>query len=202
VSLALYLAFVAATLLLLVTPGPNVALIVATSLERGTRFGLWTVAGTSTAMVVQLTLTVFGLSSLQAIAANWFSVLRWLGVLYLLYLGIKAWRTAPTPDPAHVDPRSPTTIVVRGFLVSLTNPKTLMFYGAFLPQFVSPSGDIRTQLILLSVTFIVLAIAVDGTWSVLAARARFWLGALARWRNRMTGACLIGAALGLAFARK
>jgi len=203
VSPQLYAAFVAATVALILIPGPNVALIVANSLAHGSRYGLTTVAGTSSAMVVQLALTVLGMTTLLGALANGFEALRWIGVAYLIYLGIKAWR-APAVDLTKVrpEPRSLRAIYLRGFLVSLTNPKTLLFYGAFLPQFVTPGASLTAQLALLSATFLVIAIVLDGAWALLAARFGTALAVNGRLRNRLTGALLLGAGVGLALARK
>ncbi len=94
-SLELYLAFVAATVILILIPGPNVALIVANSVAHGSRYGLLTVAGTSSAVVIQLLLTIAGMTTFLSVMANWFEWLRWIGVAYLIYLGIRAWRAPP-----------------------------------------------------------------------------------------------------------
>jgi len=201
--LDLYLAFVAATVVLIAIPGPNVALIVANSVAHGARYGLLTVAGTSAAMVIQLALTVAGMSAALAILAAWFEVLRWLGVAYLVVLGWRAWRE-PSADLSgtRAQPRSPRAIVGRGFLVSLANPKTLLFYGAFLPQFMSPGADATGHLVLLSATFLALAVVLDGVWALAAARLAGLLAGRGRLRQRLTGALLMGAAAGLALARR
>src|SRR6185369_974295 len=89
----LYLAFIAATVVLILIPGPNVALIVANSVAHGPRAGLLTVAGTGSAMVLQLALTVLGMSTLLLVLADWFELLRWAGVAYLLWIGLQAWRS-------------------------------------------------------------------------------------------------------------
>lgn len=198
----LYLAFVVASVVLVLIPGPNVALIVANSVAHGARFGLLTVLGTSAAMVVQLGLVALGTQALLAALAGWFEVLRWLGVAYLVGLGIRAWR-APPSDVGAVRPqaRAATGIVTRGFLVSLTNPKTLLFYGAFLPQFIAPGPDAGGQLALVSVTFLAIAIGLDSVWAILAARARALLSRHGRLRNRLTSGLLIGSGAGLALAR-
>ncbi|MFN4013722.1 MAG: LysE family translocator [Reyranella sp.] len=202
--LDLYLAFVAASVLLIVVPGPNVALIVANSVAHGARYGLMTVAGTASAMVLQLALVVLGASALLGLLAGLFDWLRWLGVAYLLWLGLRTWRAAASDlSGIAAEPRSAAAIVTRGFLVSLTNPKTLLFYAAFLPQFVSADrGAITDQLLLLSVTFIVVAVLLDAGWALLAGRLRFLLQARARLRNRLTGGLLMGAGVGLALARR
>jgi threonine/homoserine/homoserine lactone efflux protein len=199
----LYAAYVLAVVILMVIPGPNVALIVANSIAHGTRFGLLTVAATTSAVIVQLTLTVLGASvALDYLAAS-FDWLRWLGVIYLVWLGIAAWR-ARGDDLSQVraQERSPRLIFARGLLVGLTNPKTLLFYGAFLPQFVTPGPTAGDQLVLLAVSFVVIAVVCDGAWAVLAGRLRRLLLAHVRWRNRLTGGLLVGAGVGLALARR
>lgn len=203
-SFDLYLAFIAATVLMILIPGPNVALIVANSVARGTRFGLLTVAGTTAAMVPQLTVTVLGLSALLAAMAHGFEWLRWLGVAYLVFLGVRAWMAAPT-DLTRIEaqPAQGRRIFLSGFLVSLTNPKTLLFYSAFMPQFVSlDAGSPDRQLLLLATTFVVLAAIGDSLWALLAGRFRTVLAMRGKLRNRITGCLLIGAGVGLALARR
>lgn len=202
-SLDLYLAFVAASAILILIPGPNVALIVANSVAHGTQFGLLTVAGTSSAVVVHLALTVLGATAILSFLAASFDWLRWAGVIYLVWLGVRAWR-APAVDLAGTEAqaRSVKLIYGRGFLVGLTNPKTLLFYGAFLPQFITPGPTVADQLLLLAVTFLVVATVLDGVWAILAGRLRRLLTAHVRLRNRLTGGLLVGAGLGLALARR
>jgi homoserine/homoserine lactone efflux protein len=199
----LYLAYILACIVLIVIPGPNVALIVANSVAHGARFGLLSVAGTSSAVVVQLSLTVLGATAVLNVLAASFDWLRWLGVIYLVWLGVAAWR-APAVDLARVGPqaRSARLIFARGLLVGLTNPKTLLFYGAFLPQFITPGPTASDQLLLLAVTFLVVAVILDSAWALLAGRLRGLLLAHARLRNRLTGGLLVGAGLGLALARR
>jgi threonine/homoserine/homoserine lactone efflux protein len=104
-AIELYLAFVAAVVVLMAIPGPNVALIVANSVAHGTRFGLLTVGATSSAVVVHLALTVIGATAVLSFLAASFDWLRWLGVAYLVYLGISAWR-APMTDLAQTKPQA------------------------------------------------------------------------------------------------
>ncbi|HVJ54917.1 MAG TPA: LysE family translocator [Aliidongia sp.] len=202
IDLALYLAFVGAVTILMLIPGPNVALIVANSVGHGTRYGLMTVAGTASAMVLQLGLTILGMSAALGLLGQWFEWLRWAGVLYLLYLGIRQWRMPPV-DLTRTRPEPPRARVIygRAFLVSLTNPKTLLFYGAFFPQFVRP-GDTGAQLALLAVTFLMLALIIDGLWALLAGRARGFIARRGRLRQRLSGGLLVGAGIGLALAHR
>lgn len=198
----LYLAFVLASAVLMLIPGPNVALIVANSVAYGTRYGLVTLAGTASAMVPQLALTALGMTALLAGVGHWMEWVRWLGVAYLLVLGVRQIRAAPA-DLGHVapQPRSRRGIYLRGLLVSLTNPKTLFFFGAFFPQFVAPDRPAGPQLVVLCATFLAVAVLLDSAWAIAAGRVRPLLAARARWRNRVSGGFLIGAGLGLALAR-
>jgi threonine/homoserine/homoserine lactone efflux protein len=138
-----------------------------------------------------------------ATLGSWFKWLRWIGVAYLLYLGVTYWRAAPV-DLTKVAPerKSSRAMFVRALLVSLSNPKTLLFYGAFFPQFLSGGPDVGLEVALLSATFLALAVLVDGGWALTAARARRFLGARGRLRNRLSGGLMIGAGIGLALARK
>lgn len=203
IELHLYLAFILATSILILIPGPNVALIVANSVAYGTRYGLLTVAGTGSAMVIQLALTSLGMTAVLGTLADWFEWIRWIGVAYLVYLGVRQWHAPPSDlSAAKPQPKSSRMIYARGFLVSLTNPKTLLFYGAFFPQFITVNERLEAQVFLLSATFLVLAVVLDGSWAMLAGRARRFLATRGRLRNRMSGGLLIGAGLGLALARK
>ena len=200
--LALYLAFLAASAVVLLIPGPNVALIVSTSIAYGRRHGLVTVAGTSSAMVLQLALTIAGLTAVLTMSANLFAWLRWAGVFYLCYLAVRAWTAPPASSDAPPVAKSLIAIYLRGLLISLTNPKTLLFFGAFLPQFVSSLAPLLPQLLLLAASFLMLAILFDSTWAVLAGRLGSALAAKGRLGHWVEGALLLGAGLGLALARK
>lgn len=198
----LFLAFVAAVTVLMLMPGPNVALIVANSVAYGPKYGLLTVAGTTSAMVVQLALTALGMSELLGVFGAWFEWLRWIGVAYLVYLGVAHWRAAAVDlTGARPEPRSARSIYLRALLVSLTNPKTLLFYGAFFPQFVVLTDPVGIQIAVLSGSFLAIALLVDGTWALAAGRARRLLASRGRLRNRLSGGLLVGAGAALALAR-
>jgi threonine/homoserine/homoserine lactone efflux protein len=201
--LDLYLGFILATTILILIPGPNVSLIMANSIAHGTRYGLLTVIGTSSAIIVQLALTVLGLSATLGILATWFEWVRWIGVAYLLYIGIRQWRAAPVDlTRTRPQPRSVRVIALRGFLISLTNPKTLLFYGAFFPQFLSADAPFAPQVALLSATFFIIAAGLDSAWALLAGRLRGLLAIRGTLRNRLSGGFLIGAGIGLALAHQ
>ena len=200
----LYLAFVAATTALILLPGPNIMMIVSNSLAYGPRRGLATVAGVSAAMAVFLSLTTFGMTSLVTAASDWFEWLRWIGAAYLIYLGVQQFRAPPVSETVAGAPMALSRVFMQGFIVSATNPKVLLFYAAFLPQFVDPSAAILPQMALLSVTFLVIAAGLDSCFALAAGRMRgiFANPRIGRLQNRLTGSLLIGAGLWLAFTRR
>ncbi|MEM9495452.1 MAG: LysE family translocator [Pseudomonadota bacterium] len=203
-SLELYLAFVAATALLILTPGPMVAFVIGSTLSRGLSHGLAAIAGSTLASAVHLGVVAFGLTAVLTLSGEAFFWLKWIGVAYLAYLGIRALR-----EPAEgleADARGASFSLRRtfleGFFVNLTNPKGLLFHGAFLPLFISPAAPAGPQLALLAATFLVVGASLDTLWALSAARARPALARLGRWRGRITGGVLLTAATGLALARK
>jgi threonine/homoserine/homoserine lactone efflux protein len=203
--LELYLAFIASTAVLILIPGPAVALIVANALAHGTRGALISVAGVSSAVVGQLIVVGFGMASAMALLAEWFEWLRWAGVAYLVYLGVRQWRAAPIALGDVAAPKvSRARLYWTGVIVNATNPKTLFFYAAFFPQFINPLLPHGPQIAALCVTFLVVQTLLDGSYALLGGRLRPWLvsRARARLRNRVTGGLLIGAGLGLALARR
>ncbi len=198
-SLSVYLTFVGASVGLILLPGPNVALILATSLNQGLRAGLATVFGAALAMVLQLTVVVLGAGILLEMSAAWFAVLRWIGVAYFVLLAVHAWNARP--KSAAAPPAGRGRSVAKGFLVSLTNPKTLLFFGSFLPQFVEPGPDAVGQLVLLAATFVALSVMLDSVWALAAGRLRSIAAMPERRRNRLGAGFFLGAGLGLALAR-
>ncbi|MCW5726310.1 LysE family translocator [Parvibaculum sp.] len=207
-SLELYLGFIAATLILCVIPGPVVTYLVACGIRQGPRAAMAGLAGTTSALLVHMALVLAGLAPLLAALGPWGEALKLVGAGYLIWIGISAWR-APYEDPEL--PSAPTrqatsaaTLYRRGFLISVTNPKSLAFYAAFFPQFVSASAPAAPQLVLLAATFIVVGTISDGAFGLAAGKlAPYLKGARAQTiRNRITGSVLVGAGIGLALARK
>jgi threonine/homoserine/homoserine lactone efflux protein len=205
-NLDLYIAFVAATAVLILIPGPLVSLVVAHSLAHGSRRALVTVVGSSTAISLQLSALALGMTSILLILSEWFEVLRWAGVAYLIYLGVQYWRARPQSlDQATAGPAVSTgRLFWQGFMVNGTNPKILFFYAAFFPQFIDPALPGIGQMIILCLTFVTIATILDGGYALLGGRLRGLLQdqRRQRLRNRLTGSLLIGAGLGLALARR
>ncbi len=209
INMDLYIAFVLATALLILMPGPIVTLTVANSLAHGTRHGLRTVVGTSSATLVLLVVGGLGMASAFAVLAEWFDWLRWAGAGYLIFLGIQQWRAKPVglnvdDGDNGIKAGSKKGIFWQGFVISITNPKTILFYAAFFPQFIDPTQPAGPQLAVLSVTFLIIATFLDSLYAVLCGRLRPYLADVkrARLRNRITGSILIGTGLALALVRK
>lgn len=194
------LALILATAVLVAIPGPNVALIVAQCLKHGLRHGLITVGATTMGVGLQLVLVVSGLAALLQVTASALLWIKWLGVAYLVWLGVTTWRR----DEGTQAPIMRTTIrrtVADGLLLAVLNPKTLLFNAAFLPQFVGPSQP-AGELAVLAGIYLLVILAGDLLWAVGANGARRWLGQVGRWRNRLSGGFLVGAGLGLALAHR
>ena len=198
----LFAAFLLITSIMVITPGPIVTLVIATGASQGIRAALTTVAGTTLGNAILLTAIAFGLSFVLKNAAVLFEILRWVGAAYLIWLGIQAWRhagerSAAAPPRGHVH-------FWRGFAVALSNPKTIAFFTAFLPQFVDPSLPVERQLAVMCTVTVVLAACTDSGWAVAAGLGRAWF--MTSWRakllGRLSGVALIGGGVWLSLARR
>lgn len=203
-SIELYLAFVLASAVLAATPGPSVSLIIANGTSSGLKGGLLTVAGGVTGVVLLVSGATLGMSSVMALMADWFDLLRWAGAAFLVWLGMsrlwKAWKNEPAAQPLVTSGRR---WYWQGLAVSLSNPKMLLFLGAFFPQFVNQDAPLASQLWLLAVTFIAIVTLIDATYAVLAGTARAWITEKrVRLADSVTGVLLICGGLWLAAARR
>lgn len=198
----LFAAFLVITLILVVTPGPIVTLVIATGATRGIRAALITVAGTTLGNAVLIAAIAMGLSWILRNAALAFEVLRWVGAAYLIWLGIQAWRHAGREG--ELPPPAGRVHFGRGIVVALTNPKTIAFFTAFLPQFVDPALNVEWQLFVMCVVSVLLAGLTDSLWAVAAGygRAYFLAPARARLLGRISGLALIGGGIWLSLARR
>ena len=199
--LPLYAAFLLACTGLMLIPGPNVTLIVATSVGQGARRGLLTMAGAWTGSALQILLVSFGLAQALGTWGTWFGWLRWAGAAYLVVLGLRQFRAAPAAA-AVPGGRRDGAAWARGLLVAIANPKTMLFLAAFLPQFVAPDANPARQVAGLAVGYLAVAAVVDCGWVLLARRASGWLSRRGRLANRLSGGMLVGCGAGLALARQ
>ena len=189
-------AFTAASAVLLIIPGPTVLLVVSYALGQGWRTVLPMTVGVALGDFTAMTLSMLGLGALLAASATLFTILKWVGAAYLVYLGIKLWRAGGTLDAApRTDAVSAAKMLGHAWLVTALNPKSITFFVAFLPAFLDPQADFLTQMVVFETTFLVLAFANAFGYALVAARAR---GFVANPRaigvvNKVGGGLLIGA---------
>lgn len=199
-TIEVYLAYIAACILVAIIPGPSVTLIVANSLTHGTRAGLLNILGGQIGLVLMLGVLVVGLATVVEALGHWFDWLRLAGAAYLVWIG---WKLLRTPDTLAEPVRPPRGgFVLQGLLVALSNPKMLLFFGAFIPQFVQPGGDQSNQVLLLGVTALIVAALSDAMYALATGRAGSALSRRhVRLVSRTGGVCLIGGGVWLAFTR-
>ena len=192
-------ALMVATAVLVMIPGPNVALIVASSIRYGFRAGATTALGVACGNAVQLALVVLGMAVVIEFAAEALTWIRWAGVAYLIYLGVRTWKT-PAVDPRSI--KAAPAVFWRAVLVAAMNPKTLMFIAAFLPQFVVVEAGSAGHPLTIAAVFMAVLLAGDLIWALLAGSARRMLARCAKMQNRITGGFLVAAGVGLALSRR
>ncbi|MEM7336925.1 MAG: LysE family translocator [Chloroflexota bacterium] len=190
------LIFISATVALLIVPGPAVTFIVARSIEHGRLAGFVSVLGIMTGSVVHVLLTALGLAALLLQSVVAFTVVKYLGAAYLVYLGIKSLRTKPeTLTPEAGEQANPLRIYWQGFVVNLFNPKGVLFFVAFLPQFISPeAGNPTLQILILGLIFLTLALISDSVYVLLASAVRNALSGslrVARFQKNFAGVIYI-----------
>jgi threonine/homoserine/homoserine lactone efflux protein len=202
-SLQLYLAFVAACIGLALLPGPIVTLMIANGLRYGTRAALINILGVQAGLAIVIGIVAIGLTTLMATMGYWFNWVRFAGAAYLVWLGIKLIR-APVEGVSTDAPPPPPRggFFLQGFLVALSNPKVLVFFGAFIPQFMDMNQDHLSQVALLGITFMVTAAMTDATYAILAGRVRrFFSVRRTRLLSRVSGGFMIGGGIWLALTR-
>ncbi|HET7490429.1 MAG TPA: LysE family translocator [Bradyrhizobium sp.] len=201
-SIELYLAFVAACTALALLPGPIVTLVIANGLRHGTRAALTNIAGVQAGVAIVIGIVAIGLTSLMATMGYWFDRVRFAGAAYLVWLGIRLIREPVAGVEADAPPPPRGGFFLQGFLVALSNPKLLVFFGAFIPQFVDLSQDHLSQVTQLGVTFMVIAALTDATYALLAGRVRrFFSARRTRTLSRVSGSFMIGGGIWLALTR-
>ena len=193
------IALAVATAILVAIPGPNVALIVANSIRHGFRAGATTALGVTCGNAVQLVLVVLGMAAVIEYAAEALTWIRWAGVAYLIYLGIRTWNE-PADDLGKVV--AAPAVFWRAVVIAAINPKTLLFIAAFLPQFVAVDGGPLGHPATVATVFLAVLLAGDIVWAATAGSARRLLERYSAARNRITGGFLVAAGIGLALARK
>ena len=201
-----WLAFLASSMILAVVPGPGAASIVGYAIGSGRRTALAAVAGLAAGDTVAITLSLAGVGTLLAASATAFLLLKWIGALYLVSLGMLTLLRSRSVEAEAGNGRratDPRAAFLGSVAVGAFHPKTIIFFVAFVPQFINPRGSYATQAIILSLTFCMTAVAVDTAYALAASGAWGWLrrpGTL-RWSERICGGVLIAAGVATAAAR-
>ena len=203
-ELNIFLAFVAATMVMILSPGPSVLLTIAHSISYGWQRAISTVAGATVGVAVQLIIAAIGLVSLLNLVAGMFEWLRWVGAAYLIYLGIRQWRSAGTPLEVDSLEESGTKRFVQGLAVTVPNPKSLIFIAVFLPQFIDTTRPVGVQFVIIVPTFLLITFGITSAWVLIAAKASGFLQSKRAIRSALRGAggLMVIAGVGLALARR
>ena len=196
------IAFAIASFFLVIVPGPTVSVIVANSLRHGTKAGLLNVAGTQAGLFAMLVVVALGLETVVALMAEWFDLVKLIGAAYLVWLGIKLWRSDGEVGAAEA--RKPCIgYFWQGVLVIVTNPKILVLFGAFIPQFIDPAGSAFWQTLTLGGIFMIIATVFDTLYVLLASKAgRALTQTRVRWVEKISGSLLIAGGVWMAMLRR
>ena len=197
-------AYFGACFALAIVPGPTVTVIIANALSRGTLAGLAIIAGTQLGLITMIFVVGLGLEALVGFMGWAFDWIKLLGAAYLVWLGFKMLRSSGELGTADADSsRSYRDLILQGFLVIWSNPKALIFYGAFIPQFVTREHAAFPQIVVLGLLFMLIAGTTDSLYAIVAGRARGMLtAARVRLVNRVSGAILMGGAVWLALQKR
>lgn len=198
-----YFAFVVATTIMIALPGPSVLLTVAHSISFGWKHALATVAGATMGIAVQLIVAAVGLISLINVVAEAIAWLRWGGSAYLVYLGIKLWRSARETPEFDTSSVSKTNLLIQGLVITIPNPKSLIFIAAFLPQFINTARPLGLQFTFIVPTFLMITFVVTSVWALVAGNARGFLQNQLAFQSvsRTAGGLMIIAGVSLLLAR-
>lgn len=196
-----WLIYLVACIGLSLSPGPNGLLALTHGVLHGSRKTLYTIAGGAVGFVAIIALCMFGIGALVKTSVVWLSVLKWIGGAYLVWLGVQVWRSPPVSSDVQPDVMgvSGGSLFRKGALASVTNPKGLLFFSAFLPQFIEPENSLAIQFLVMAATFVTTEFFVEYALASAAGRIRHWLKRVGRSFNRVCGGIFIaiGAALPL-----
>lgn len=202
-SLHTWLLYLAAAIGLSVTPGPNSLLVLTHGALHGHRKAACTVAGSALGFTLLIGLSMAGIGALLQASAHALTVLKIVGGAYLVWLGIQLWRAPALDLRAGADTADARgrALFRDGLLTALSNPKALLFYGAFLPQFIDPRRDLLLQFVVMAVVFVVVECIVEMGLALLAHRVRPWLQRVGRSFNRACGGLFVAMGVALPMTR-
>jgi threonine/homoserine/homoserine lactone efflux protein len=201
----LWLAYTIALTVVVAIPGPTNVMVMAYGFRHGTKPALFTAFGVVPGTVVAMILSFVGLGAILAVSSRLFLVMKWAGALYLIYLGVSLWRSTPSVDDSpHAEGVSYGRICLHAFTVSLLNPKGIIFYTAFMPQFISPEDPMLRQMLILALTLVAIAIPTNIAYALLSGKLRSFIKRRKTLRamNRTGGLLLVGAGVFTALLRR
>lgn len=206
VSIETLLTFAIASFVLLIIPGPTIIMVISQALSHGKRVALASVLGVALGDLAAASLSIIGVGTILAASATIFAIVKWAGAGYLIYIGIKMWKT-PVSVP-HLEQLAPVhhrwSIFRDSFLVTLLNPKGIIFFVAFVPQFIAPDRAFAPQAAIFVLLFVILGVANAWAYALLASRARHIIRrpSVLRRATRTGAVLLMGAGLFSVFARR
>ena len=198
-ELNVWLIYLLAAMGLSLSPGPNGLLALTHGALHGRRMALFTVMGGALGFVAVIALSMFGVGALLQASLGWLTVLKWAGGAYLVWLGIQVWRSPPIQldlNDAAPNAASGWSLFNQGALSALTNPKALLFFAAFLPQFIDPARSLVTQFIVMAGTFAAIEIVIEALIASMAQRISPWLRRVSKRFNQVCGGVFV--AIGVA----
>jgi homoserine/homoserine lactone efflux protein len=204
-SLSLWLTYLVATIVLSLSPGPGVFSSLSSGLNHGLRMGVWNGIGMQAANFILICIVSLGLGAILLASETLFTAVKWIGVAYLVYLGIATWRSPPRAFHEEKDEdRSARDVFLRGFLVNITNPKGIIFFAAILPQFIDVHAPQAMQYAILAATTLAVDLVVMSAYTALAAKVLRVMRdpARLRWVNRTLGGAFVAAGVALATFRR
>jgi homoserine/homoserine lactone efflux protein len=204
IDLAILLPYVAACFLFSIIPGPSVTVVVANSLARGTKAGVVTLIGTELAMLSMVVIIALGMQAVMTVVSEGFTIIKLVGAAYLVWVGWKMFTSSGKIEVGEAGERLPLVRYLwQGALINWSNPKTLLFLGAFLPQFVDMSRPAFGQIMVLGLIVMAVATLTDTFYAVIAGQARHLLSAArVRMMNRISGVILMVGGVWLALVKK
>jgi len=198
-SIEIWIAFVLAATVILVIPGPTIILVVSQAMTHGRRSVVPLAAGVLLGDFTAMAFSLLGLGAILSASAAFFVLLKWIGALYLIYLGLKLWRSNPGNGSVALSEKgsSARSLFKSAFIVTTLNPKSIAFFVAFLPQFITPLESTVTQLLILGTTFLFLCTINAALYAIFAGQLSDTLkkNNVRKWLNRCGGSALIGAGL-------
>jgi homoserine/homoserine lactone efflux protein len=203
-SLAIWLGFLLAAILIAVTPGPGAVLSMSSALRHGYRSALAAILGLQLAILLHLAIVAIGFGALLAASEAAFSIVKLVGAAYLIWLGVQKWRAPPRPIDADSVPVRRSGLLMQGLLVNLTNPKAIIFIGALVPQFIEPARPQLTQYLLIALTLCVTDVIVMSAYALAARQMGRWFNdpEALRLQNRLFGGLFAAAGSALAFSSR